>query len=386
VRATPLAALPAGAGSPRAFVFDPHAPDTVYVLTVARYITKDNESIAHVYKTIDGGAHWHTTPTRGTGWVGDVPSLVADPRHSGTLYAGTQVAVYKTVDGGRSWQPFNDGLFPSVPRICEGTASPKPPRCGTLPHGTPGTPHFNRGNGWVIAIAVDPTNTNILYAGAGGVRKSSDAGHTWTSVFSHFPTAVSAVAIAPTRPESIYALAFDVHTARTTIYKSTDAGKKWHPTGGPGAGGTNLDGWGGALAVDPKHPSTVYASIGSKLLRTTNAGASWKGISKGLPARVIAALAIDPQRSGTVYAGLYPQPGSSGAIYKTTNEGDTWTRAYAGVFGFALAVDPERPSTIYAALDGDPARIARSTDGGRTWQDLRLRTRTLDRQEGHQPI
>jgi len=66
--------------------------------------------------------------------------------------------------------------------------------------------------------------------------------------------------------------------------------------------------------------------------------------------------------------GLYSQPGSTGAIYKTTNGGDTWSRVYSGNVGFGLAVDPARPSTIYAALDGGLARIARSTDGGRTWQ------------------
>ncbi len=84
-----------------------------------------------------------------------------------------------------------------------------------------------------------------------------------------------------------------------------------------------------------------------------------------------AAATDDPERSGTVYDGPYAsyQGGvlsATGGIYNTTNGGDTWTRAFSGTTS-ALAVDPARPTTIYAAVGGRTARIARSTDGGRTW-------------------
>ena len=61
------------------------------------------------------------------------------------------------------------------------------------------------------------------------------------------------------------------------------------------------------------------------------------------------------------------QISAAGGIYKTTNRGDTWTQALAGITPGALAVDPVRPTTIYAAVHGRKERIARSTDGGRTW-------------------
>ena len=105
-------------------------------------------------------------------------SLAADPQHPGTLYAGTNVAVYKTVDGGRSWRPSNRGLFPphGGARRCYRPAGATRRYCVKQPFGTPGTPGFNRGNGWVTAIAVDPANANIVYSGADAVRKSSDGG------------------------------------------------------------------------------------------------------------------------------------------------------------------------------------------------------------------
>jgi hypothetical protein len=159
----PLAALPPGAGSPQAFAFDSRRPNIVYVAS------PHGRGSVYVYKTTDNGHHWHLTGARGTGWVSDILSLTADPRHPGTLYAGTNTAVYKTVDGGRSWRPFNQGLFPA--------------HGGRRIFGTPGTTSWNRGNGWVLDVAVDPIHSNIVYAAAGGIRKSTDSGHTWKAVF-----------------------------------------------------------------------------------------------------------------------------------------------------------------------------------------------------------
>jgi photosystem II stability/assembly factor-like uncharacterized protein len=370
----PLGALPPDAGGVQAVAFDPRNPRIVYVLTVGG----DAASTGHVFKTTDGGAHWHTTATSGGRWVGDIQALTADPRHPGTLYAGTTIAVYKTVDGGRSWRPFNQGLFPphGGRQVCSRAAGGRS-YCVKQPFGTAGTPHFNRGNGWVTAIAVDPANTNIVYSSADAVRKSTDGGHTWKTVFlprRAWAANVSVLAIAATRPESIYAVAnrSDGRASHGSIYKSTDAGKTWRATGGPGSVFTNQDGWGGALAVDPQHPTTVYASIGRTLVRTTDAGASWQPITQGLPQQVVTALTVDPRQSGTVYAGLYPTYtnkviSAPGGIYKTTNGGDTWTPAFPDITPEALAVDPALPTTIYAALNGRKERIARSTDGGRTW-------------------
>ena len=357
----PLGALPPGAGFPQAFAFDPRNPDIVYVATVSY---PHGTTRGHVYKSTDGGRDWHATATRGTGWTGDVVSLAADPQHPGTLYAGTNVAVYKTIDGGRSWQPWNRGLFPPPGR--------------KRPYGTPGTPSFNRGNGWVTDIAVDPANTNIVYSATDGVRKSTDGGHSWKTVlrpsgpYGH----VSALAIAPTRPEAIYAIESDDNFL-SSIYKSTDAGKTWRATWQ--ATGGKFD-WGSALVVDPQQPTTVYAATGHTLIRTTDGGGSWQPMTGDLPSGNNPALAVDTQHSGTVYAGLqtgrqtggrYKTTYNTSGIYMTTNGGDTWNQPVSGLVVYPLAVDPARPTTIYAAgavwATHTTFRILKSTDDGRTW-------------------
>ena len=369
----PLGALPPGAGFVDSFAFDPRNPEIVYVLTNGPDVGASVPS--HVFKTTDGGAHWHATATSGSGWVGANEALTADPRHPGTLYAGTEVAVYKTVDGGRSWRPSHRGLI------------------------TP--PRSEREKGWVIALAVDPANTNIVYAGSDRVSKSTDGGHSWKTVFPPHATpnreTVSALAIAPSRPEAIYAITGDFGPSsstpadgRTTIYKSTDAGTTWQAT-------TVVRGDVAptALAVDPRNPTTVYAAISAKVMKTTNAGKTWQPIAHGLPITHtrgtchclsqggVTALAVDPRRSGTVYAAL-----TQGGIYKTTNGGQTWIRALNTPAGSldAVAVDPARPATIYAAGEGQCGPTAqscsspspsgelwilRSTNSGRTWASAR---------------
>jgi photosystem II stability/assembly factor-like uncharacterized protein len=350
----PLGALPADAGLAKAIAFDPRNPEIVYILTTGY-------PRSHVFKTTDGGAHWQATATSGSDWIGANEALAADPRHPGTLYAGTQLAIYKTIDGGKNWQPSMRGLFP-------------PPR------------PTDRAKGWFVALAVDPANTKIVYAGSDRVSKSTDSGRSWKTVFPphagrHPRESVSALSIAPTRPEAIYAItgAFANQSStpaygRTTIYRSTDGGKTWHAT-------TVVRGSVAptALAVDPRHPTTVYAAVSARVLKTTNAGKTWRPIEAGLPISHnrgachclslggVRALAVDPRRTGTVYAAL-----TQGGIYKITNGGQTWTRTLdTPLFLISTAaVDPARPTTIYASGQGetgDRPRILRSTDGGHTW-------------------
>ncbi len=236
-----------------------------------------------------------------------------------------------------------------------------------VPFGTPGTPSFNHGNGWVTDIAVDPANTNIVYSAADAVRKSTDGGHSWKSVFRPLEWPAAFLPSRSPRHAQRRSTRWRAPTTRTdishtSIYKSTDAGKTWRATGGHGSVFANPDGYGSALAVDPQQPTTLYAAIDRAVFTSTDAGVSWQPITDGLPQGVATALAVDPQHSGTVYAAL--QTGNrTGGIYATTDGGHTWSSAFSGVAIYALAVDPARPATIYAA----GSRLLRSTDDGHTW-------------------
>lgn len=104
----------------------------------------------------------------------------------------------------------------------------------------------------VSALAIDPTDPNILYAGLrnDGVFKSTDGGQTWTPSNTGLTTLfISTLVIDPTNPMILYA-----GIDSGGVFKSTDGGQTWTPSN---TGLTNLIVK--ALVVDPLDPQILYA-------------------------------------------------------------------------------------------------------------------------------
>jgi photosystem II stability/assembly factor-like uncharacterized protein len=219
---------------------------------------------ARIYRSTDAGASWTAadnglplpqdigpagTPRHATSHV--VP-LVIDPQDPDVLYAGTFVnwddnapgsseptlpnGVFKSVDGGASWTHASSGL----------------PRLGSI-----------TSSQWhVLALAVNPANPQVLYAGAVDLRS--------------MPTG--------------------------RIYKSTDGAASWTESS-TGIAGQDIR----ALFIDPADPSgdTVYAGTGGDgsnpggVYRSTDGGATWNSLSLGLPAYSATALAMPARATGT---------------------------------------------------------------------------------------
>ncbi len=216
----------------------------------------------------------------------------------------------------------------------------------------------------MVALAIDPLHPSTLYAAAlTGVWKSVDAAATWHAT--PFPaqnlgfTAVSSLLIDPARPGTIYAADF------FEIYASNDGGNSWaylHE---------DVDGFGIQLAADPVH-GNLFAVVtrettGLGLLVSADGGASWSDITGDIPAlpafvdEIFALqLAVDPNPPGAAffaftYIGVPPGTQET-ATFRSVDGGSSWT--HAGPGGAPIAVGPAH--RIYAAG-------YRSADGGATW-------------------
>ena len=299
--------------------------------------------------------------------------------------------------------------------------------------------------GRTVAISGVPHQLNVFYMAAvnGGVWKTTDFGNTWHAIFDDQPTgSVGALAVAPSDPNVIYVGSGeglqrpDLATG-DGVYKSTDAGATWthlglrdaqqiaamivdpkdanrvfvaalgHPYGPNAERGVFRSTDGGQtfqkvlyqdentgaadLAFDPSNPQTVYATLwaarvapweirsgasfitaGSGIFKSTDGGTNWSPLTKGLPSaeeglsRI--GIAVAPSEPSRIYASV--EANRNGGVYVSNDAGETWKLINAdhriggrGPGAMGIAVAPDNPDVVYVAN----TTTWKSTDGGKTF-------------------
>ncbi len=229
-----------------------------------------------------------------------------------------------------------------------------------------------------------PGNPAIYYmATAGsGVWKTVDGGQVWNCVSDSLRlTSMGAVAVAPSRPETVYAGAAGTGSA-AGLYRSNDGGAHWDFVALQGHAVSSI-------VIDPHKPDVVMAAGDNGVVRTVDGGKTWKST---LPDEKLAGvwLVFDPDNPKKMYAGTRPitaggrggggggrgaapvlTPATDSQIYRSTDEGATWKKTSpnglpGGNFGtIALAVAPgTKGERVY---DYVAQGIFRSDDGGEHW-------------------
>lgn len=214
------------------------------------------------------------------------------------------------------------------------------------------------------------------------LQKSTNAGQTWTEL----PIlGVSALAIDPRDPRHLYAVT-ELEESRvrvSRVYESTSSGQSWQLAAERpfppllSLGTTRVT----SLRVHSMDGRILYATTeGGGVFRSTDRGRTWRSFNQGLPVQTQcgasscptnAAREITQDRNPRIFYVVF-----EGKVYRSTNQGATWTLAGEGLEQagiVALAVDPERSSLLYAAgavpetSAGFISAIFKSTDGGRHW-------------------
>jgi len=221
------------------------------------------------------------------------------------------------------------------------------------------------------ALIIDPVLSYSTLLGAGGneyaygiaVDPQGNAYITGTTDSGVFPTTPGAFQTSVNFSGGAFVTKLD-STGSNLVYST-------YLSGSSGAGGTAIavDSSGNAYVTGSTQSSdfpTVNAIRGSyNFLRSADSGASWAGKNFS-PPRNINSLVIDPQVPSTIYAGTN---GGTG-VYKSTDNGNSWTALNTGSTGTlvaALAIDPLAPSTIYAATNTPTFGVIKSTNGGTSW-------------------
>jgi photosystem II stability/assembly factor-like uncharacterized protein len=375
-----------------AVVIDPQDSNTLY----AAY----EGQLGAVFKSTDAGATWNAS--------GPVPfttfpskSVTVDPRNSGILYAAALDGMYKSTDGGVTFALYSRARALPVTSIALSPQRSDTVLAGAGQHDLHGAFVFQStdagmswratdlgDDGWgvaVVAMAIDPQNPSIAYAGTGDsecgwalskIFRSEDGGASWTDTQSGVDC-LSSIVVDPRTAGTVYAASlyagFSIYRGiglGPGVKKSTDGGMSWRDvsTGLPAT--SIFEPAVSALAIDPRNTHTLFASdcAGSLcvLFKSTDGGAHWVGTKPGVPAfrdNEVVAMAVDPQIPNTLYAAIAPFDSRNGGLWKSIDGGANWRNVFpANVY--AVAVNPQNPATIYIGVDGG---LARSMDGGENW-------------------
>jgi photosystem II stability/assembly factor-like uncharacterized protein len=252
--------------------------------------------------------------------------------------------------------------------------------------------------GRVVAVTGVRGEPNVFYMGTvdGGIWKSTDYGLQWENLSdgalpgSSF--SIGALAVAPSNHDVLYAGTgeADIRGDMITgdgVFRSDDAGKTWHEAGLADTHTTM------GLVVDPRNPDVVYdASMGHVFVpgpnrgvfKTTDGGKTWKKTLFVNDSTGVVDLVMDPKNPDVLYAAAwqaYRTPwrlssgGPGSGIYKTTDGGAHWTDISRsdglpkGLLGkIGIGVSASEPNIVYATIQAKDGGVFRSEDGGGSWK------------------
>jgi hypothetical protein len=238
--------------------------------------------------------------------------------------------------------------------------------------------------GRLAAIAIDPSDTNVIYVGSpgqlghegSGVWKTYDAGRTWQPLTDSFPTlSIAAIAVDPGGAfdllKHVYVVASDYG-----LYRSDDDGTSWvHVFGNLNVRRNTDIGDPTHLLIDPNQFGTLYLTTKTGVLRSKTGGATWEDV---LGYGEATALVMDPVNTQVLYASIRTSSGING-VYRTADGGNHWSQenlfpmSAAPRYGILLGIShpaSQPAETVYALMGLDPGhagfRLFRSVGGG-TW-------------------
>ena len=257
----------------------------------------------------------------------------------------------------------------------------------------------NNIQGRITSIAVDPTNENIAYVGAaeGGIFKTTNAGATWVPLFDDQPSlSIGAVAIDPSDPDIVYAGTGEVNPGGgsvayggTGLYRSTDAGMTWEWVGLADSGSI------GRVVIHPTDSNIIHCAVMGHLwasgpdrgvYRTVDGGKNWSRVLFVNDTTGCVDIIQRPDDPDILLAAMwqrirgpeaYDYGGTGCAVYRSVDGGLNWSVEGNGLPGISsnrgrigLAVcqsDPDVMCAIYADRTGFFDGLYRTTNGGSNW-------------------
>ncbi len=302
---------------------------------------------------------------------GRIADIAVNPsNHSEYYVAAAAGGVWKTTNAGITFNPLFDG---------EGSFS-------------------------IGCLAIDPSNPNVVWVGSGennnqrvvaygdGIYRSDDAGKSWKNMGLKNSEHIGRIAIDPTNSDIIYVAAYGPlwkSGGERGIYKTIDAGKTWKQV----LFVSEHTGF-NEVMVDPRHPNIVYAAahqrqrkvftyIGggpeSAMYKSTDGGTTWSKMMNGIPAGDLGRIGLNysPVNPDILYAVVEATEGKGG-VFKSTDRGASWAKqggyTSSGNYYQKIFCDPGDINKLFIIN----AYMVVSKDGGKTFTNLGEKSKHID--------
>lgn len=317
------------------------------------------------------GLRWRGIgPAMASGRVGE---LAIHPSDKSTWYVAVHSGgVWKTSNAGTTWTP----IFDAQPSYSIGTVAIDPQNPLTIWVGT-GENNSQRSVGW-----------------GDGIYRSTDGGRGWSNLGLKESFHIGRIVIDPRKSDVIYASAMGSmwHPGGDRgVYKTTDAGKTWTQVLKPD------NEWTGAyeLAIDPRNPDVLFATTyqrgrrqwgfidggpGSAVYRSSDAGASWSKLSRGLPSEDLGkiGLAMSPADPSVLYLQV-EAANRTGGFFRSRDGGENWERMSTRTAGppfyyHKIIADPKHVDRVYSV----DVQMQVTEDGGRSFRSIQGRSMHVD--------
>jgi len=338
---------------------DPNNPDENIWVGTGETWTRNSVSVGDgLYRSTDGGTNWKEV----AGFENSerISSIVINPENSNEIYVGVLGAlwgdsedrgVYKSVDNGKTWEKI---LY-----ISESTGA--------------------------ADVMIDPQNPKTLYASmwefrrtawgfnSGGnnsaLYKTIDGGKTWNKIHSGFPEGKLgriAIAVAPSETNILYAVLETEKTEKNGLWKSADAGETWEHLNND-FGLVVRPFYFSRIVIDPKNPDVVIkAGLSGSISR--DGGKTFKSL--GQMHSDIHDVAFNIKDSDNIYAG------TDGGVYRSWNGGTTFEIVENLPLSqfYHISVDDAEPYNVYGGLQDNGSWYGPSSSPGgvnaRDWNSV----------------
>jgi photosystem II stability/assembly factor-like uncharacterized protein len=396
-------------GDVRALVVDPNDPQRFY------FGTLDGQ----IYVSTDGGRNWRLLVNLNRPRL-FVDHIIVDPRNSKVLYVATHRhkepgGFFKSNDGGLTWREAPELRNEALHSLEQSDANPSILLVGTIsgiyrsndsgetwfPLPTSRTPGLID----VESLAIDPRNSDVIYAGTWYLPfKSVDGGQSWKSIKNGIidDSDIFAINIDPRNADHVIA------SACSGIYETLNGGEKWHKVQGipsqsrrtrailqhpsiPGLvfAGTTEGFWRSAkggennswmvttsrqleinsIAVHPKTPNAIYIATNNYgVMVSTDAGKNFVPTNNGFSGRFVNAILPDRDSSNRVYATTINTATGGGFFFVSNDGGASWQPSMRNMpprlIGYSIFQDERDGNVVYL---GTNLGVYRSADRGTSW-------------------